>query len=173
MLRCSRRFVRPLSAEAHESVTETYKTNSDAMLVRRCHAVLLSAEGKRVPEIARLLPVDQSSIHRWLDRFEAGGLAGLAPVWGPGRTPRWDEEYEHLLVETVRPDPRWDGLEHSVWTGPLLAGYLARQTGSALSAERVRVLLHQHGIRLKQPPSVVHRRDPPDDRQGRGRRGSA
>jgi len=77
------------------------------------------------------------------------------------------------LVETVRHDPRWYGLEHSVWTCRLLAGYLAEQTGVALSAERVRVLLHRHGIRLKQPTAVVHSRDPRYHPKGHGLRRSA
>ena len=81
------------------------------------------------PEIAELLRVDQSTVHRWLDRFEADGLAGLSTEWSDGRPPAWDESYEWLLVETVRHDPRWYGLEQSLWTCALLAGYLAEQTG--------------------------------------------
>jgi transposase len=165
-----RRLVRPLSAEEREQLIRTYKTSSDAILVRRCHAVLLSADGKGVPEIAGLLHVDQSSVHRWLDRFEVGGLQALATEWSEGRPPRWSEEYEILLVEIVRHDPRWYGLEQSVWTCPLLAGYLAQQTGVQMSAERVRVLLHGHGIHLKQPTPVVHSRDPQYDPKGHGLR---
>ncbi len=59
----------------------------------------------------------------------------------------------------MRHDPRWYGLEQSLWTCQLLAGYLAETTGIRQSAERVRVLLHQHGIRLKQPTPVVRSRD--------------
>lgn len=165
-----KRFVRPLSTEEREGLTETYKTTDDAVLSRRCHAVLLSADGKTVPEIAQLLCSDQSTIHRWLDRFEAGGVSALATTWGPGRPVRWHEEYEYLLVETVRHDPRWYGLEQSIWTCKLLAGYLAERTGITLSAERVRVMLHQHGIRLKQPTPVVHSRDPQYDPKGYGLR---
>ncbi len=154
-----KRFVRPLSAHEREELTLTYKTNDNARLVRRCHAVLLSSDGKSVPEIAKLLLTDQSSVHRWLDRFETGGAAGLVTEWGPGRPPGWDEEYEVLLVELVRHDPRWYGLEQSIWTCGLLAGYLAERTGIEMSGERVRVLLHQHGIRLKQPTAVVHSPD--------------
>jgi transposase len=124
----------------------------------------------RVPKVAELLHVDQSTVHRWLDRFEAGGIEALVTVHRDGRPARWDEEYEHLLVETVRHDPRWYGLEQSLWTCPLLAEYLARQTGIAMSAERVRVLLHQHGIRLKQPTPVVHSSDPQYDPKGHGLR---
>jgi hypothetical protein len=80
--------------------------------------------------------------------------------WSDGRPPAWDDAHEWLLAETIRHDPRWYGLEQSLWTCSLLAGYRAEQTGISLSAERVRVLLHQHGIYLKQPAAVVHSRDP-------------
>jgi transposase len=76
------------------------------------------------------------------------------------------------LVETVRHDPRWFSLEHSVWTCRLLAEYLAEQLGVARSAERVRVLLHRYGIRLKQPTAVVHSRDPQYHPKRRGLRRS-
>jgi len=161
-----RRFVRPLTTEEEEELWQTYRASADADWVRRCHAVLLSASGKSVPELAGLLHVNGSTILRWLSRFEADGLAGLESQWGAGRPPRWDEPYEHALVETVRHDPRWYGLEQSNWTCPLLAGYLAGKTGVAMSAERVRVLLHDHGLRLKQPTAVVHRRDPQYDPKG-------
>jgi len=118
------------------------------------------------PQIAELLRVDQSTVHRWFDRYEAEGLAGLSTEWSDGRPPVWDEAYEWLLVETMRHDPRWYGLEQSLWTCSLLAGYLAQETGIRLSAERVRVLMHQHGIRLKQPTLVVHSRDPLYDPKG-------
>lgn len=165
-----RRFVRPLAAEERDTLTATYRTSPDPTLVRRCHAVLLSADGKPIPEIAQILRADSSVVHRWLDRFEDGGVDALRTTWSDGRAPRWDETYEVLLVETVRHDPRWYGLEQSVWTCSLLAGYLADQTGITLSAERVRVLLHQHGIRLKQPTPVVHSRDPQYHPKGHGLR---
>lgn len=91
-------------------------------------------------------------------------------VWSDGRTPSWDEEYELLLVETTRHDPRWYSLEQSVWTCKLLAGYLKEVTGIGMSAERVRVLLHSHGINLKQPTAVVHSPDPLYRPKGRGLR---
>ena len=159
------RFVRPLILQEQIELEQTYKTSSTVPLVHRCHAVLLSAEGKPVPEIADLLRVDQSTIHRWLDRFEADGVAGLITHWSDGRPVRWDEAYEVELVETMRHDPRWYGLEQSVWTCPLLAGYLAQRTGIQLSAERVRVLLHQHGLHLKQPIPILPRRDEQYDRK--------
>jgi len=163
MTRC---LARGLTVEEQTALAESYRSSSDAELVRRCHSVLLLADGLRVPKVAELLRVNQSTIHRWVDRFELGGLGALVTQHRDGRPPRWNEEYEHLLVATVRHDPRWYGLEQSTWTCPLLAGYLAQQTGIAMSAERVRVLLHQHGLGLKQPTPVVHSRDPRYDPKG-------
>src|ERR671938_2136641 len=97
-----RRFVRPLSVEERDEMTRTSRTSTSADLVRRCHAILLSAEGQPIPTIAHLLRVDQSVIHRWLDRFEAGGVAALAPQERSGRPPRWDEAYEVALVIMAR-----------------------------------------------------------------------
>ena len=153
------RFVQEVTPAEQEALLGTIRNTKDASLVRRCHAIVLSAAGQTVPAIAQLMGVDASTIHRWLDRFEAGGIGALVTVWSEGRPVRWDEAYELLLVETARHDPRWYGLEQSTWTCALLAGYLAQRTGISLSGERVRVLLHQHGIRLKQPTPVVHSHD--------------
>lgn len=165
-----RRFVRPLTDGEVGQLTKTYRQSPNGDLVRRCHAILLSSDGRPVPEIAKLLRVDQSCVHRWLDRFETGGIDALVTEPRPGRPPRWDEWYEVLLVETVRHDPRWYGLEQSLWTCHLLAGYLAQRTAIQLSAERIRVLLHRHGIRLKQPTLVVHSHDPEYHPKGFGLR---
>lgn len=164
------RLVQGVTAAEQAALVGTVRNSDDATLVRRCEAILLSAAGQTVPAIARLLGVDASTIHRWLDRFEAGGIGALVTVWSEGRPVRWDESYEVLLVETVRHHPRWYGLEQSTWTCSLLAGYLAQQTGITLSSERVRVLVHQHGLRLKQPTPVVHSPDPLYDPKGSGRR---
>ena len=103
----SLRYVRELTAAERAELTELYKSSPVADVVRRSHAVLLSADGWAVPKIAALLRVNQATIHRWLDWFEAAGSAGLPTQWSDGRPPAWDEAYEWLLVETVRHDPRW------------------------------------------------------------------
>lgn len=166
----TREMARPLTIDEQKALTETYRNSANAELVRRCHAVLLMADGLRVPKVAECLRVNQSTVHRWIERFELGGQEALVTQHRDGRPPRWNEEYEHLLVDTVRHDPRWYGLEQSSWTCPLLAGYLAQRSGIAMSGERVRVLLHQHGLRLKQPTPVVHSRDPQYDPKGLERR---
>jgi DNA-binding MarR family transcriptional regulator len=69
------RYVRELTAQERAALTELYKLSPAVELVHRSHAMLLSADGWRVSKIAGLLRVEQATVHRWLDRFEAGGLA--------------------------------------------------------------------------------------------------
>jgi transposase len=104
------RFVRELSAVEQAALNELYMTSRESDLVHRSHAILLSADGWPVPKIAQLLRVNQATVHRWLDRLAAEGVTGLTTQWSDGRPPLWDEDYEWLLVETVRHDPRWHGL---------------------------------------------------------------
>lgn len=101
------RFARWLKADKYPQLTDMVKTGKDVRLVGRCHAILLFADGWPVPKMAELLRVDQSTIHRWLDCFEADGIQGLPIQWSSGRLSSWDETYESLLVETVRDDLGW------------------------------------------------------------------
>jgi transposase len=93
--------------------------------------------------------VNNSTVHRWLDRYEEQGVAGLRTRPRSGRPPVWDEAYEYELVELVRHDPPWWGWAHAEWTASLLAEHLAQRRGIRLGAERVRELLRLHGVPLK------------------------
>lgn len=72
------RYVRPLEPAERAALRQQFKTSADVRLAHRRHAVLLSAEVWPVPRMAALLQVDRSTVHRWLDRLEARGVAGLA-----------------------------------------------------------------------------------------------
>ena len=51
----------------------------------RCQGLLWSADGHSVPALAALLGVGQGTVYGWFNRWERGGLAGLANAKGQGR----------------------------------------------------------------------------------------
>jgi transposase len=51
----------------------------------RCQGLLWSADGHSVPALAALLDVSQGTVYGWFNRWERGGLAGLANAKGQGR----------------------------------------------------------------------------------------
>jgi transposase len=60
---------------ALEAVTR--RTTEAAGLVRRARMVLLADDGMPLDQIARTLGADRTLVRTWIDRYRAGGLAGL------------------------------------------------------------------------------------------------
>lgn len=56
-----------------------------AGLARRARIVLLAADGRPLRQIATLVGIDHKGVRRWLDRFRAHGVDGLADRPRPGR----------------------------------------------------------------------------------------
>lgn len=77
---------------------------------QRYQAVLaVVQDGWKVTEVADRLGVSRQSVHNWIARYEAGGLAALAdrshrPVSCPHQTPA---EIEALICELRREHPGW------------------------------------------------------------------
>jgi transposase len=55
----------------------TRRTTVAAGVVRRARIVLRAAEGVPLDRIARELGVQRNVVRTWVDRYRAGGLAGL------------------------------------------------------------------------------------------------
>lgn len=86
------------------------------------------------------------TVHECRRRWRHSGLEGLKDAPRPGRPPRADAAYIHLLVSAAQKDPRQLGFAFTRWTAPRLAEYLRRQTGVELSADWVGELLRTHGF---------------------------
>jgi len=68
----------------------------------RCQCLLLSAAGHEVPALAQVLGVSSRTVYPWFNRWEAGGLAGLANAAGQGRRPILTAADELPVVAAVR-----------------------------------------------------------------------
>ena len=81
-----------------------------SVMEQRYQAVLaVVQDGWQVSEVARRLGVSRQSVHAWITRYEAGGLAALAdrshrPVTCPHQT---GAEMEALICELRREHPGW------------------------------------------------------------------
>ena len=53
----------------------------------RCQCLLLSADGHDVAALEQALGVSSRTVYTWFNRWERGGLAGLANAAGQGRHP--------------------------------------------------------------------------------------
>ncbi len=75
-----------LTAERRTTLVHlTRRPTVAAGLARRARIVLLAADGLAIRQIAPLVGLDPKGVRRWLDRFRAQGVDGLADRPRPGR----------------------------------------------------------------------------------------
>ena len=81
------------------------------MLVEQKYQTVLAVigDGRQVTDVARQFGVSRQTLHAWLGRYEADGLAGLAPrSRRPASCPhQMDAAVEVLVLEMRRANPHW------------------------------------------------------------------
>ena len=151
----------PLSRIQLQALEHCYRTAREGRVRIRALIVLLAAEqGLIAAAIAALVRQDEATVRRWLQRYRAEGLAGLADAPRPGAPPKVTHQYRAQLLLVVRRRPRALGLPFSLWTGARLADYLAERTGIRLSRASVYRLLRAGGVPLARPQHTITSPDP-------------
>src|SRR5436190_9637194 len=114
-----------------------------ANVATRARIVLWMAEGRLRVETAQLAGVSLPTVDRWVDRYEAEGLAGLmdrshaapreqVPSWVPAQ----------ILALTRQTPPASTGLSH--WSSRQMAAYLKHTEGVTVSWHYVAGVWRRH-----------------------------
>ncbi len=90
-----------LSAEAVVLLKEGYHKGKRPAFRKRCHLVLLKAEGRSSKDIGLIVGMHELSVNHWLNRYEAEGLQGLVTKAGRGRKTLLDEQKDGAAVRTA------------------------------------------------------------------------
>jgi transposase len=150
-----------LSADERAALDGLYHTTRDVRLRTRVQIVLLAAEQRFIaPQIAAIVRTAEETVRRWLKRYRAEGINGLADVPRPGGPPKITAAYQQRLLHLVRQRPRSLDLPYSMWTNQRLADVLAEETGIRVSDETVRRTLAQAEIVLSRPQHTITSPDP-------------
>jgi transposase len=140
------------------AVARQYERTSNAIERTNCQMVLLADEGRGIMEIAWLVRRGREQVRKVLHRFQAEGLAGLAPRKRTGRPVEVTSAWMAELRRVIELDPHAVGVDSAVWTTRLLATYLAEVTGHRAGIEVVRVHLHRLGYVCKRPTWSLKRK---------------
>ena len=128
-----------LSPEERRALEHDYRYGKKRLVRQRSHIVLLAGQLSSQAEVARVVGCSVDTVHRTLARYEQ---AGRADLHGPvrRRNPRTRRHLGWLksLAAALAAGPRACGVDRPTWTAPLLATYLAEQTGVAVSERTVR-----------------------------------
>jgi len=148
--------------------------------VHRGRIITLSWDGLRVPAIAKQLGCHEQTVRRWLERFNAGRLDGLADRGGQGRKRRITEDERSRILALVkktppgRPDRTPDGQLAAAeaagppeWTLNALTA-TARAEGIDVHRSQVRRVLLADGVRWRHTHTWIRSTDPDFAGQGHG-----
>ncbi|WP_338011332.1 helix-turn-helix domain-containing protein [Legionella tucsonensis] len=91
------------------------------------HYVLLCAEGKSAPEIARHLNRNIIMVRLWLNRYIQDGVEGLRTRKPPGRPEQKAPIIETQLEELLHQSPQDYGYQVTGWQINVLKDWFARQ----------------------------------------------
>jgi transposase len=142
--------IRELS-QAEKSRLQAWLHAQDEALRHRARVILLSAEGHRIPEIAKMVGANPANLRKWIHRFNERSCAGLLTRRSGGAKPRFSEEQKRRIVALARSKPHELGLNFTSWTLHRLAEEARqRRIVDRISHEYVRQILKAANCSYKQ-----------------------
>lgn len=96
----------PSLSESDQAALEQMHLNGKTARQRqRAHAVLLSASGYKLFQLADILRADRDTVSGWLDAWQKQGLDGLADAPKSGRRRKIDGGLEAVLRDILIENP--------------------------------------------------------------------
>ncbi len=145
-------YTRKLKTQERKTIESHLDTPEEDLPAHRLQIIMLSAEGKRVPEISEEVNLHPINVRKWIHRFNRYGLDGLRSGKSPGRPPVFSDEQRNQIIEVANTNPRLLGMHYSRWSLQRLRRYLIEQRiVDHISVETIRQILQA------QEPVVVRR----------------
>jgi transposase len=156
-------FVRPLTEE-EQAALEAGRRSFLGFTVRRSQMLLLSAQGKSTPTIARLMGCSDQTVRNAIADFHQRGLDALQPQSSRPHTTHevFDQQGREQLRALLHQSPRNFGKNTSIWTLDLAAevSFTEGIAGRPVSRETIRKALKLDGVRWKRAKHWITSPDP-------------
>src|SRR4051794_29717265 len=100
------KYVRALNPDEVQALRECHKSGATHRERQRAHALLLSARGFGLEQLADIFECDRDTVSGWIDHFDQQGLTGLADAPKSGRRPSLEAGVRQEIVQTVHQRPQ-------------------------------------------------------------------
>jgi transposase len=110
--------------------------------------------------VAELFGENGTTVQRWVQRFEEGGLESLREGERSGRPSGLDATQWRKLEGDLRKSPQDFGLAATLWDGPVLSEHLRRRYAVDLGVRQCQRIFRRMGFRLRKPRPQVAQADP-------------
>ena len=140
-------YVQNLSEQEVKQIELLICEPEDDLPVNRLLIILLSAEGKSVPEISQTVNLHPINVRKWIHRYTANGVSGLRSGKSPGRPPLFTSKQRRQISKIAGTSPRSLGLNFSRWSLQRLRRYLIEQgVVDRISIETIRQIIQSNDL---------------------------
>lgn len=126
-------------------------TGYSTLETRRLAVRAVLEEGLSITDVACAYCTNRSTVHRWIDRFQAEGEAGLRRRPVPGRPRRIESCNAEALTKIVLTPASKHGFETDFWTTRRLIQIIQSEFGVTVSKQTVMRRLHEAGLSYQKP----------------------
>ena len=126
---------------------------------RRMLAGRLLLEGYDVGEVMEIVGASLSSVKRWRQAVEKGGLEALKAKPHPGPKPRLNAKQKQQLVNILLAGPQKAGYHNDLWTCRRVADVIAKKFGVVYHPDHVWKILRGLGWTCQKPEQRARERD--------------
>jgi transposase len=119
----------------------------------------LLLEGKGVREVSRLTGASVSSVSRWKEELERGGLEALKAKPHPGRPPRLTAQQKQALDGILVQGAGAAGFRTDLWTLARVTEVIEREFGVRYHPGHVWYILRDMGWTCQKPERRARERD--------------
>lgn len=130
-----------------------------ALEARRRRVITFLKQKLSLHEIARRIGCHASSVLRWRNALQAGGLEALKAKPAAGRPPRLTSPQTAHLVRLLAKGAMAHGYRTELWTTQRIAELIERRLGVHYHRNHVAKLLHQLGWSHQKPERRAVERD--------------
>jgi len=143
-----------LSKEEQDEL-ESFRKHASSKDSEKALIILLSNDGKTVPEIAQTLKRNPHTIRDWLKRYMKKGIKGLNRNFSPGRPATARIKIQRHIQKIIADSPSDHGYQDRMWSVPLITFEINKTLKLDTSTKTVTRALKDMGYVYKRPSKAV------------------
>jgi transposase len=126
--------VPPLSLEEKSTLEEGFCNHPKPYFRNRCKSILLSSEGFKVKDIAKIFKTRTRTIYTWIHRYKTFGIMGLSIYSGRGVKSKMDDLSE----------PQINKIKASIENNPQSLRIVSAQLSTEFGFEITKIMLKRY-----------------------------
>ena len=118
---------------SYDTIKQLYQTEKDVRIKIRLLVILHFYEGYSSLQVAKLVHQSDSTVRRFLHRYNKLGFLGLKDIPNPLKDTILTNDELNEIDKVLSKSPRDNGLNYSNWTGNILTIWIEKKFGKVIS----------------------------------------